>query len=45
MTLFAFAFYYGIIVITFLKITPSFLVKIWSSRYQIKDTLKIYNLK
>jgi hypothetical protein len=27
------------------KITPSFLVRIWSSRYQIKDILKIYNLK
>jgi hypothetical protein len=29
----------------FFKITPSFLVRIWSSRYQIKDILKIYNLK
>jgi hypothetical protein len=30
---------------TFFKITSSFLVRIWSSRYQIKDILKIYNLK
>jgi hypothetical protein len=29
---------------TFFKITLSFLVRIWSSRYQIKDILKIYNL-